>query len=648
MTLLDPLSAILTGALAAPVLIVLYFLKLRRRRVRVASTLLWERAVQDLQVNEPFRWLRPSLLLFLQLLALALLALALGRPAVPGGLGASGRVVLLIDRSASMSATDGQGGATRLDDALRLANKTLDGLRRGTSVTVVTFAGAPEVLLGATTDRAAARRALERIVPTDQPGDLVAALKLVGALDAQPTDESETPEPLSLVLLSDGGFSESAYALAGAEVSYQRAGPPESSEADNLGLTAISASADYNDPSLTRLFLRVQNALGREVAGMVIIEGQAGEIARKAVRVPAAAPGTPGTQSVTLELDRSQSGLVTARIDREDRLASDNSASIILSPPERPRVALVSPGGAADPSAWVLGDILGEMDLAALDRMSGEEFAALDSRGEANAYDLVVFDRVNVPTGLAAPTLSFGASVPGYALGVSPEGQDRLAAWQRSHPALRGLVLDGVVIARPAHFLPLPDAPPAEELATGTRGPVMILTTEGRHQRLGVAFEPSASNWPLLDISYPLFLVQALEFLTHAGLAPGNTPSSTSRAASIEAQPGAGELVLEGPQTLRARVPAAQAGEDSVRVNLGVPERAGVYRDAQGEPVLAANLASPAESALASRDALTIAGKPVASGSLGEGLREIWHWFVLAAAAVLTLEWILFARKMSA
>lgn len=100
MTLLDPLSAIVAFAIAAPLLVLLYFLKLRRRRLRVGSTLLWQRAVQDLQVNEPFRWLRVSSLLFLQLLALALMALALGRPAIPGA-GVSGdRVVLIIDRSA--------------------------------------------------------------------------------------------------------------------------------------------------------------------------------------------------------------------------------------------------------------------------------------------------------------------------------------------------------------------------------------------------------------------------------------------------------------------------------------------------------------------------------------------------------------------
>ena len=29
-----------------------------------------------------------------------------------------------------------------------------------------------------------------------------------------------------------------------------------------------------------------------------------------------------------------------------------------------------------------------------------------------------------------------------------------------------------------------------------------------------------------------------------------------------------------------------------------------------------------------------------------EGRREIWHWFVLAAAALLTIEWFLYAWRM--
>src|ERR1700709_2699061 len=101
---LNPLPAAIAGIIAVPLLLLLYFLKLRRREMTVSSTFLWKKAIQDLQVNAPFQKLRRNLLLLLQMLLLLALLLAFARPVANYKPGPGKRTVILIDRSASMSA----------------------------------------------------------------------------------------------------------------------------------------------------------------------------------------------------------------------------------------------------------------------------------------------------------------------------------------------------------------------------------------------------------------------------------------------------------------------------------------------------------------------------------------------------------------
>src|SRR5438105_5862742 len=93
---LSPLTGFIAAAIAIPALLILYFLKLRRRELAVSSTLLWKKAIQDLQVNAPFQKLRRNLLLLLQLLLLFLLLLALSRPVTNYKPGAGAVTVILI------------------------------------------------------------------------------------------------------------------------------------------------------------------------------------------------------------------------------------------------------------------------------------------------------------------------------------------------------------------------------------------------------------------------------------------------------------------------------------------------------------------------------------------------------------------------
>ena len=88
-------------ALAAPAAIVVLYLLRRRYLPRsVPSVFLWRRSVRDYAANRPFQRLMKNLLLPLQVLAALALALALMRPALPGG--TAGRSIFIFDISGSM------------------------------------------------------------------------------------------------------------------------------------------------------------------------------------------------------------------------------------------------------------------------------------------------------------------------------------------------------------------------------------------------------------------------------------------------------------------------------------------------------------------------------------------------------------------
>src|SRR3989449_687535 len=104
MPLTTPLA--LLGLLFVPAVVAMYLLKLRREETIVPSTLLWRRLVADLEANAPWQRLRRSLLLLVQLLLVIILVLLAARPFIERPAGLARDIVLVIDTSASMGATD--------------------------------------------------------------------------------------------------------------------------------------------------------------------------------------------------------------------------------------------------------------------------------------------------------------------------------------------------------------------------------------------------------------------------------------------------------------------------------------------------------------------------------------------------------------
>jgi hypothetical protein len=143
MSFLTPLFLAL-GLLAAPI-IVLYMLRLRRREILVSSTLLWQKLLRDREANAPWQRLRRNLLLLLQLLILAALVLALARPFLPVPSVVSGSIVVLLDGSASMLATDVE--PNRFEAAKKQVHSLIEELGGGDQMTLILVGRSPDVLV---------------------------------------------------------------------------------------------------------------------------------------------------------------------------------------------------------------------------------------------------------------------------------------------------------------------------------------------------------------------------------------------------------------------------------------------------------------------------------------------------------------------
>jgi hypothetical protein len=378
MTLLSPWTFAAALAAAGLSILLLHMLKLRRRRRDVSTTLLWRRTVEDLVANAPFQRLRWSMLLLMQLLAAAALALALGRPASPGAASLGGRITLLVDRSASMNALlddpaatspELRGAAepsrrTRLDAAVDAARRVISRLHRGQEALIIAFASRPTALGGFQSSRERLLSMLDQIKPTDEEADLGAALELASAFarsaSATSSEDLAAPEALPTVLLfSDGNVrppEDGAFEVAAGALEVFLAGGADearsassSDQAANVGITGLVVERRYDDPASAELFARLQNSGAATVECLVSLRADDRTILRRIVEVPGRQGTAPGEATLDEKLDLPGQALLVLELTHRDRLASDDVAAALLPGPHPPRLLLVAPGDGPDP-----------------------------------------------------------------------------------------------------------------------------------------------------------------------------------------------------------------------------------------------------------------------------------------------------------
>src|SRR3954468_23372660 len=253
-------------ALVPPAIVALYFLKLRRQPLEVPSTYLWKRTIEDLRVNSLWQRLRQNLLLFLQLLLIALAMLALTRPGWEGAKLQGDRFIFLVDNSASMSATDQTDAKNRLEKAKNVVGGMIDQMSSGMTAMIISFADTPQVVQEFTDNRRLLRERLETIQPTVRGTDLHGALELADGLanpSRIPIREGDRdidviePQPATIYILSDGRFDDvKGFSLGNLKPFYV---PIGSFEAQNLAVTGFTTRRDESKPEEKQAFVQVGN-----------------------------------------------------------------------------------------------------------------------------------------------------------------------------------------------------------------------------------------------------------------------------------------------------------------------------------------------------------------------------------------------------
>ncbi len=676
MIFLAPIAGLIAAAVTAPLLTLFYFLKLRRRPVRVSSTLLWTSAVEDLQANEPFRWIRPSWLLFLQLLALACLLTAFARPAFSGATPV-GRLILVIDHSASMNAPSQEPGRTRLEEAQRRAIEIIDRMSRGagpagsgarTKAMVITFAGNARAVTSYTSDRSVLRRAVRTIEPTDQSGDFTAALRLIAAQTAQDSEQTDATRT-RVMLISDGALaqpSDEPVGVGDVEFRFVRVGPPPEEPRDNIGIVALSARRDFRTPGLVRVFVRAVATEGAPDSTPVTLWLGGEAIGAQEIKFGEFEGGLK-EGAAAFSFESAQRGVVLAVIGRDDELEADNRAAVVVEGLRAGRVLIVRPGartGGSELALTGLARALGVIAGKEPEIMNAAGYAQAAQAGAIGDFDLIVFAGVSPAQTPDTPTISFGSTPPIRGLTLreneKSDGAEFLS-WKRSHPLMRDVALGAVALGKTLR-LTLPDgtslalpengalndssemARPrqAETLALGPNGPLLGVVEVGRVQHVVAAFDLEQSTWPLRP-SFVIFLANAMETLTRVGESSSGTAHTTNEPITVRLAPRAARVQVTGPSEFERE---SEAGS---RVTLGALQRAGLYEVTgviNADIVLAVNLSSDHESAIATADRVNIGGESRTAGGTREaGTKEIWHWFVLAGLFLLSVEWMLFAWR---
>ena len=550
MSFLSPLA--LLGLLFVPVVLAMYLLKLRRDERVVPSTLLWQRLLSDVEANAPWQRLRRSLLLLLQLLLVALLAILAARPFLERPAGLAGDVVVIIDTSASMGATDVP--PDRLTEAKAQVLAKLHDLPANGTVSVIAAGRTARVVVNGTTDLGRVRAAIEGITVSPATGDLGDALNLANALAARVGDAE-------ILIATDAALAVKPTAHVDHKVSVIQVGRERRNQ-------AIVALAVRSAPSgVTRsVFVSIANLDLEPVKRGVelYVDG-----ILKEAREPLTLDAQTRTEVIVDDVPRSAS-VIEVRLTGGangapgDALGLDDRAWAVLPPDRLRRVLLVGPG---DP---YLETALSYLPSTELYGVTPDKYGPST---HPELFDLIIFEGFIPPELPRAAILAIAppsSSPLGDVIGTLTD--PGIATLPTDDPILRYVDLSSVHVGKAAKLV-LPAW--ARPVIPGPAGaPLLYVGDRGGGQRAAVmAFLPRNSDLPL-QVAFPVLMANLAGELLGGSAAP---TEALSPGDPVTIPVPAGATVIRVSRPDGSTVDLLPATSDAASVAFSQTDLLGVY-----------------------------------------------------------------------
>jgi hypothetical protein len=617
----------IAAAIIGPIIVAMYLLKLRREDRTVSSTFLWKRMVRDVEANAPWQKLRHNWLLVLQILVMLLLVFALARPFFFTEGIAGQNLIIILDRSASMGATD--AATDRLEAAKEQAIRLVDQLPDGGRATIIAAGGPMDVPASATTDRRELRTAINNIALSNSGGsDLSQALTLAAALSAR-EEQSE------VAIISDGNVAIPDDVTVPAKVSYFPIGTSD----DNMAISALALqpgaagqtlfvqATNYGSDAVTR---RIDIYLDGELFNAYNVTVEAGR-----------------DQSIVADVPANVQ-VAEAQLSGSDALPTDDHAWAVSTLGEEVNVRIIGPGNRFLETALELLPGV-QTTTTPTTTTTFDETAA-----QIPVTILDGFIPSELPDGnlfFIAPTRStdyFSVTGEVEFPNVRPTGGEEAL--------LRNVSLSEVSVLKATRIVP---GVWGRVVIDSEGTPLLVAGEEDGRRIVVLAFDLHLSDLPL-QVPFPLLLSNIVSFL-----APGSGAEATrldpGQPLALQVDDAITEVRLTRPDGTRLSTTSGMfQGGPQLEIENGQfvyadTSEPGVYmveefqdEELQARHRYAVNLFAPDESQVAPQEELAIpqtSGLQSAAPPDPVGRQEFWRWLAAAALIFLMIEWLVYHRN---